>query len=544
MPDIVYGSAQELESGYTVIPTVCEIDTNKFVVAYRDLDDGDAGKARVGTVSGTTITWGDIVEFDSSVSVTRTQLDICKLDTDRFVIAYEDHASGDIGNVVLGNVSNRTISFETPVGFSGANDAEDINCCALSTTKFAIVYNDETGGDVGKVVIATVAGDTITVDTANALTFEGFVANGRCCKLDTDKLVAVYIDKGDNFYPKACVFTVATTTPSAGTIKTIDEVGSYQPNCEQLDTDKFVMTWWDYVNDKGFIEICAVSGGVISEGAEVELNVGDTYFSAITAVEASHFVVVYRDFGNGDKATSRYCSFDGTTITLGTEEVFNDAASRWTDVATINTTKIVAVYMDDADVFDHGEAIIGDTPSEATHMLIDVPLADTVNGATLVPTFVRDMSFAVPLASTVNGAVLTPVLTIEPTINVPLADTINGAVIAPTFVLDMKPAIPLADTINGAGIVPALVLDMIFAIPLADTVNGATLVPTFVRDTKVTIPLATTIAIVAISPAIQPPRPWVINRSGLDDDYDTTRTRSGLDDDYGAVRPRSGKSSY
>ena len=183
------------------------------------------------------------------------------------------------------------------------------------------------------------------------------------------------------------------------------------------------------------------------------------------------------------------------------------------------------------------------TYTEITNVEITVPLADTVNGATLVPTFVRDMSFAVPLASTVNGAVLTPVLTIEPTINVPLADTINGAVIVPTFVLDMKPTVPLADTVNSAGIAPAMALDTKFAVPLADTINGATLTPTFVRDTKVTVPLATT-AIVAISPAIQPHRPWVINRSGLDDDYDTTHTRSGLDDDYSAVRPRSGKSSY
>ncbi len=180
---------------------------------------------------------------------------------------------------------------------------------------------------------------------------------------------------------------------------------------------------------------------------------------------------------------------------------------------------------------------------EATHVEITVPLADTVNGATLVPTFVRDMSFAVPLASTLNGAVLTPVVAIEPIINVPLA-TIDCAGIIPTMVRDMKPAIPLADTVNGAVIAPAMALDTKFAVPLADTINGATLTPTFVRDTKVTVPLATTTAIVAISPAIQPPRPWVINRSGLDDDYDTTHTRSGLDDDYGAVRPRSGKSSY
>ncbi len=191
---------------------------------------------------------------------------------------------------------------------------------------------------------------------------------------------------------------------------------------------------------------------------------------------------------------------------------------------------------------DESSSIYG-TSAPAVDILIDVPLADTVNGAGIVPAFVRDMSFAVPLAGTVNAVGVVPVIAIEPIINVPLA-TIDCAGIIPTMVRDMKPAIPLADTVNGAGIVPALVLDMIFAIPLADTINGAVIAPTLAIGSNLAVPLATTIAIVAISPAIQPPRPWVISRSGLDDDYDTTHTRLGLDDDYSAVRPRSGKSSY
>ena len=76
-----------------------------------------------------------------------------------------------------------------------------------------------------------------------------------------------------------------------------------------------------------------------------------------------HFVVIYKDVASASKGTSRYCSFSGTTITLGDKEIFHDAATDPRDVCLISPNKIAVVYMDNADVNDIGEAIIGDTPA-------------------------------------------------------------------------------------------------------------------------------------------------------------------------------------
>ncbi|MBA7598129.1 hypothetical protein ES703_05139 [subsurface metagenome] len=356
----------QFEDGDTRYSQVCELDTNKFVVVYRDYPDGDAGKARVGTVSGTTITWGAISEFCSDVGIGQ-QLGVCKLDTDKFVVVYADDFDGDVGKVRLGTVSGDTITWKDPVGYSGANHAEYPSCCTLSSTKFAIVYNDETSGDVGTICICTVDGaDIITADTANALAFEGLTNYNNCCKLDTDKLVAFYSDRGDgSYYGKACAFSVSTTTPTAGAILTIDEARSNHGYCTQLDTDKFVAAWCgNLAGDGSRTIICTVDGALNitkDAGGNVEFNGVDRAWNlGLAKIDATHFVITYRDLGNTDKGTSRYCSFSGTTITLGDEELFHDAQTSYTAVCLISTNKLVCVYQDSADANNIGEAIIGD----------------------------------------------------------------------------------------------------------------------------------------------------------------------------------------
>jgi len=371
----------EFEAGDTRWSQVCELDTNKFVVVFLDWDDAQAGKARVGTVVGTTITWGDTVEFCSDIGV-GAQLGVTKLDTDKFVVVYADDADGDVGKVILGNVALRTITFELPVGFSGADHAESPSCCTLSSTKFAIVYNDETSGDVGTAVICTVAADVITADTANALAFEGKTTSNRCCKLDTDKFVAFYADAGDNYYGKACAFSIAVTTPTDGAILTIDNTGFCNfGDCVQLDTDKFVAAW-----RLGKTIICTVDGALditADVGGNVVFNGGDqAYFTDLAKIDATHFVVGFRDIGNTNKGTSRYCSFAGTTITLDGEELFHDAETDYTSVCLISANKLATVYQDLADANNIGEAIIGDVAVGVDPPTVTTEAADDIEDTT------------------------------------------------------------------------------------------------------------------------------------------------------------------
>lgn len=377
---IDFGSALEFESGDVRLDfSVCEIDTDKFVVAYCDIDDGYAGKARVATVSDKTITWGAISEFTSSTPnnvLPGKRVGVCKLDTDKFVVVYAEDSLDDDGYARVGTVSGTTISWGTAKEFE-TGDTENPNCCQLATDKFAIVYNDEAAGDLGTVCVCTVSTDTIT--SGDPVAYEGFVRQNACCKLDTDKFVAVYRDNGDSDKIKGCVFTVSGTIPSPGAIL---EIGSGIVNelcVAQLDTDKFVLAWANDTDSAGYIEICTVSGTTITEGAQVDLNPTSNRISypSIAKIDGTQFVVVYEDVSNSEKGTIRLCTFSGTTITLGDEEIFHDPVTQHQRTALISSNKIVVVYADDADVSNHGEGIVGDITSGWSGGDIgEVPIAD------------------------------------------------------------------------------------------------------------------------------------------------------------------------
>jgi len=360
--DITYGSASEFEDGAVLFVKCCEIDTNKFVVVYEDVSDGEAGKARVGTVSGTTITWGDISEFCSDVGI-GLHLGVCKLNTDKFVVVYADDANADDGYARVGTVATRTISWGTAKEFE-TGDCEYPSCCQLGTDKFAIFYNDEAVGDDATVCICTVSGTTITSGTPVVFTLDrpNFYSTS-CCKLDTDKFAVVFVDTYDGTYwysVKACAFTVAGTVPTAGDILDIDIAGECsQSTICQLDTNKFVISWCNDTDHEQYVAVCTVSGTTITLGTpQLIATPAGGERAGLVAVDTSSFIIVYNEQGDTE-GKSRLCTVSGTTITLGDEETFNAADTDWSDICLIDSTHVAIVYRDEADAGDIGEAIIG-----------------------------------------------------------------------------------------------------------------------------------------------------------------------------------------
>ena len=368
MADITWAVGDKIEFGDTnhscTFSACCEIDTDKFVVVYRDLDDGNGGKARVGTRSGTVITWGTISEFYADVSTTKS-LGVCKLDTDRFVVVYA--GNGGDGFAIVGEVTTRTIAWGTGVEFE-TGDAEHLSCCLINTNKFAIAYKDETAGDLGTVCVCTVDDDPAdnTVHPGTPVVFEGNISNISCAKLDTDKFLAFY---RDSVNPKACAFSVSTTTPTAGTILEIEVAGGEGTKCCQLDTDKCALCYNDTTDDTGDVVIVTrdddpdsdtLHAGTIANINPIKGWPYGTLYPGIAKLSDTEFAVSFEDYGNSEYGTSNLCSFSGTTITPSTKEIFSAAKVNYTDICLLSAGKVVVVYTDDADANDIGEAVIGE----------------------------------------------------------------------------------------------------------------------------------------------------------------------------------------
>ena len=333
----------EFDAAATSYIDNCEIDTDKFVIVYAN---GAVGNARVGSVAGQVITWGLESSFDADVIVGFPQLSVTKLDTDKFVVVYVDDTDDD-GWSRVGVVAGETIAWGAAVEFANT-DSSNMSCAAIDTDKFAITYNNITGGNLGTVVICTVAGDVITPGLP--VVFEGLLDfSTSTCKLDTDKFVSVYRDGVDGDKLKACAFTVVGTVPTPGVIKEIDADTCIYPDSAQLDTDKFVITWRDASNAKGYTEICTVSGTTITEGTEYEYAPSNNNYSGVCKVDSSHYLITYYDTVDGDKGKSRFNSFSGTDVTLGDVKTFEVDAVSYNAVCLYNTDSVVVTYYNSDD---------------------------------------------------------------------------------------------------------------------------------------------------------------------------------------------------
>jgi len=160
------GSATIFNSGTTNDPQVAYDSTNqKVVVVYSDDANSGKGTAIVGTVSGTSISFGTEVIFNNANT---PYLAVAFNSTNgKVVVAYRDQGNNDDGTARVGTVSGTSISFGTATVFK-SNQANYISMASgtvLDGNKVAITYQNGTNSARGECVIGTISGTGISFGT-------------------------------------------------------------------------------------------------------------------------------------------------------------------------------------------------------------------------------------------------------------------------------------------------------------------------------------------------------------------------------------------
>ena len=150
----VFSTAGGSTWGYVAYDTA----NNRVVVAWRDQGAGK-GYARVGTVTGTSISWGTAVEF-TNIQPYYTNV-IFNANTGKVVIIYQDSGDSNRGKCIIGTVSGTSISFGSVTQFTSANTG--IVQMALfnigNTNGFVIAHKADGNSNA---IAATISGTTPT----------------------------------------------------------------------------------------------------------------------------------------------------------------------------------------------------------------------------------------------------------------------------------------------------------------------------------------------------------------------------------------------
>ena len=316
------GTPANFESANTsATATTYDSTNNKVVIAYSDWGNSKYGTAVVGTVSGTAITFGTPVVFESAqsdwLSATFDSVN------SKVVIAYSDAGNATNGTAIIGTVSGTTISFGTAVVYN--NTYTDVKTIVFdnSNNKVVIAYNSASTS--GKAIVGTVSGTSISFGSAVVFNTGSTGQIGATFDSNENKVIIAYQDAANGYYGTAIVGTVAGTSISFGVeVVYYSANNGYNALTFDSSSNKVVIAHRPNSPISGTAYVGTVSGTSISFGSPVTFSSTQADWIAITYdSNANKVVISYQSPSSNAEAMLIAGTVSGTTITFGTAVVID-----------------------------------------------------------------------------------------------------------------------------------------------------------------------------------------------------------------------------
>ena len=318
--DQAVGSPTLFENASTdAIATTFDRASGKVVIAYADGGNSGYGTAIVGTVSGTSISFGSAVVYRSAYANNTTAT--YDANAEKVVISYRDLGNSGYGTSIVGTVSGTSISFGSAVVFESADVRDTGSTYDSNSQKVVVTYRDTGNSSYGTAVVGTVSGTSISFGTAVA--FEASSTERIDCDYDAQngKVVIAYQDVNNSQYCTAIVGTVSGTSISFGTAAVFDQVETQSMSVTYDETAQRTIISYNKAAPTpkaGRIVVCTVTGDSISFSTPVEfepaevLSVSSSYDS-----NAQKVITCYYDAGNSNKGTAVVFQAEYENITRG-----------------------------------------------------------------------------------------------------------------------------------------------------------------------------------------------------------------------------------
>ncbi len=357
--DITFGTEQNFNSATSSYVSTTTLDATHVVIAYRDEADLNKGKAIVGLVSGSGISFpSPAVVFNTPDT---TFISATALDSTRVLIAYTDAVAGH-GQAIVGSVAGTVITFPSAEAeFETVNVPVDyVSTATLDSSRVVVAWEDGAGAGQGQSRVASIAGTAVAFPSPTA-TFQGLSSDWiSAAALDSSRVLIAYArGGGTNGYAR--VGSIAGTTisfPSPEAPFEPDDRTSHI-SATALDGNRALISFShnDLVTGQAIAAHVAGTTVTFVLGKVTTFNPAATSFISTSRLSSTEVVIAYQDGGNSSFGTALVAHVDCADITYGTETVFNNSgATSYIGATALNANDVVIGYQDST---TFGAAIVG-----------------------------------------------------------------------------------------------------------------------------------------------------------------------------------------
>lgn len=323
------GSQATFESSYVdYVAATYDSSSNKIIVAYQDYYNSRHATVAVGTVNGTSITFGTPVSVGDSAIYISVSYDSSN---NKVVVFYVDDAGANYGygTAIVGTVSGTSISFGSPVVFESDYVSWVSSTYDSSNNKVVVCYRTNAASNYGVAKVGTVSGTSISFGSRSV--FESALTDYINAAYDSqnNKVVIAYQDRGNSNYGTSVVGTISGTAITFGTPVVFNAGSTDHPSiCFDSNSSNIVISFRDRSNsDYGTAIVGTVSGTSISYGTKVVFENANSYNNNISANTAGEVVNFYTDGGNSSYGTFVKGTVNGTSISFDSPTVVNNGST-------------------------------------------------------------------------------------------------------------------------------------------------------------------------------------------------------------------------
>jgi hypothetical protein len=201
---ISFGTAVVFNSGTSSFNSaVFDSNSNKVVIAYQQGTNSGYGAAVVGTVSGDSISFGSTTLLYTDSNFISSTFDS---NSNKVVVSYRKGSGSNYGKAVVGTVSGTSISFGSETTINSGSTSEISSTFDSNSNKVVITYRDQGNLNYGTGIVGTVSGTSISFGSAVVFnTGETFYPTSTFDS-NSNKVIIAYVVDGGSGYSSAVVW--------------------------------------------------------------------------------------------------------------------------------------------------------------------------------------------------------------------------------------------------------------------------------------------------------------------------------------------------